>query len=92
MHEGPLVVGDDADLARIVVVVQFGSAQREVPQHPTEGQFQVFAREGGFGRAIGQHRALDQHRPVAEIGHRAKVVGRHQHDPAFVAQLAQKLR
>jgi hypothetical protein len=44
--EGPLVIGENRDLAAVVVVVQVLAAKHEVPQHAAKGLLQVLLGEG----------------------------------------------
>jgi hypothetical protein len=84
--ERPLVVGEHRDAARVVVVVQVGAAEDELPQHAAEGLFQVGVGEDLGGRAFREHGAVDQHGAVAEAWHAAQIVRRDEHDAALVAQ------
>ena len=91
MHEGAFVVGDDPQLAPVVIIVQVLPPEGKVPQHPAKSRFQIVMGKDCFRRPIGQHRALDQDGPVTEFRDRAQVMRRHQHHPPFVAQLAQQV-
>jgi hypothetical protein len=81
-----LVVGDNRHLPRIGIVVQAVASEHEMAQHAAEGEFEVFLVKVVRGRAIGKHGPLDKNGAIAEFRHAAEIMGRDQHDPAFVAQ------
>ena len=85
LHEWAFIIGEDCHLARVFVVMKRVATQGKVAQNATKGHLKIFAREGRLGRAIAQDCALHQNRPVAKLRHRAKVMGRNQHNTPFSA-------